>query len=355
MKKIVLLLVLGTVVILFHSCETEIITLENETLNTEKINTVDEKSFSFREFFLVANRGSGTVSVFNAKNTKFITEITLPNQGAQPTYLAHSRRNNSVYVGDFANRKVVYYDANSFELQGEIEIEEGAFHMWINENVNQLWINNIISKSTSVIDLKSNTVLKNIQLPIDEIPELPENAEQHDVVISPSGYAAYVTILDGPDRSYVVMYNTRTLQYIKHEVVGGDAHLLPVGTRLYVPAQNDNSVTVFNRFNLNNLGKIPFDSAHGIISSRKFVFTTGIADNKIGVIGRFNNRVISEIETEFNTPHNLAVNRRGNILFLAHSGGSATKVVFYKVSRNGRLQKLSDFDSGLNPFGVLRY
>jgi len=128
-----------------------------------------------------------------------------------------------------------------------------------------------------------------------------------------------------------------------------------VGTRLYVPAQNDNSVTVFNRFNLNNLGKIPFDSAHGIISSRKFVFTTGIADNKIGVIGRFNNRVISEIETEFNTPHNLAVNRRGNILFLAHSGGSATKVVFYKVSRNGRLQKLSDFDSGLNPFGVLRY
>jgi len=194
MKKIVLLLVLGTVVILFHSCETEIITLENETLNTEKINTVDEKSLSFREFFLVANRGSGTVSVFNAKNTKFITEITLPNQGAQPTYLAHSRRNNSVYVGDFANRKVVYYDANSFELQGEIEIEEGAFHMWINENVNQLWINNIISKSTSVIDLKSNTVLKNIQLPIDEIPELTENAEQHDVVISPSGYAAYVTL-----------------------------------------------------------------------------------------------------------------------------------------------------------------
>jgi len=192
-------------------------------------------------------------------------------------------------------------------------------------------------------------------LPTSQIPELTENAEQHDVVISPSGFAAYVTILDGPETSYVVMYNTRTLEYIRHEVVGGDAHLLPVGRKLYVPAQNDNSLTVFSRFNLRRLGKIPFDSAHGIISSRNFVFTTGIADNKIGVIGRFSNRVISEIDTEFNTPHNLAVNRRGNLLFLAHSGGTATKVVFYKVSRNGRLSKVSDFDSGLNPFGVLRY
>jgi len=346
---------LSIIDVVFVSCETELNQPENNELNSD-IEELDSKiSYRDDEFFLVANRGSSTVTVFDARTTEFITEITLPDEGAQPTYLAHSRRNNSVYVGDFVNKKVVYYDADSFEFQGEIEIEEGAFHMWINDRVNQLWINNIVSKSTSVIDLKSNTLIKNLPLPYDEIPGLSPNAEQHDVVISPSGFAAYVTILDGSNISYVVMYNTRTLEYIRHEVVGGDAHLLPVGNRLYVPAQNDNSLTVFSRFNLRKLGVIPFDSSHGIINSRRFIFTTGLADNKLGVIGRFSNRVISEIETEFNVPHNLAVNRRGTILLLSHSGGTATKVVFYKVSRNGRLSKISDFDSGLNPFGVLRY
>ncbi len=350
MKKTIVLVLMGA--LFLSSCETEINEVNSETSSEE----VEAKFGNFRNnYFLVANRGSSTFTVFNANTTEFIKEVTLPDDGAQPTYLAHSKRNNSVYIGDFANQKVLYYDENTFELQGEIAIEEGAFHMWINEFSNQLWINNIVSKSTSVIDLNSNTVIKNIGLPTTDIPELTENAVQHDVVISPSGFAAYVTILDGPDTSYVVMYNTRTLEYIKHEVVGGDGHLLPVGSRLYVPAQNADNITVFSRFNLTRLDDIPFNSAHGVTNSRRFVFTTGIADNKIGVIGRFSNRVVSEIETEFNVPHNLAVNRRGNILFLSHSGGTATKVVFYKVSRNGKLEKISDFDSGTNPFGVLSY
>lgn len=356
MKKIILFLTIGVMAILFNSCENETVNSQNETIDKESLEINDDKFGYFKkEYFLVANRGSSTISVFDAKTTDFKNEITLPDEGAQPTYLAYSRRNNNVYVGDFVNKKVIYYDANSFALKGEIMIEEGAFHMWINDRVNQLWINNIVSKTTSVIDLYSNTVISNIPLPANEIPELTENAVQHDVTISPSGYAAYVTILDGPDTSYVVMYDTRTLEYIKHEVVGGDAHLLPVGSKLYVPAQNANNLTVFSRFNLDKIGEIPYSSTHGIISSRRFVFTTGIADNKIGVIDRFGNQVISEIDTDFNIPHNLAVNRRGDILFLSHSGGEATKVVFYKVQRNGALEKISEYDSGLNPFGVLRY
>ncbi|AXT59521.1 hypothetical protein D1816_03850 [Aquimarina sp. AD10] len=353
MKKILILL--GITAIAFTSCETDIVNSENEIQNTEDAS-LKFGYYTGNEYFMVANRGASTVSVFNARTTDFVQDIALPDEGAQPTYLAHSRINNNVYVGDFANKKVVYYDGASFEQKGEIEIEEGAFHMWINDFAGQLWINNIVSKTTSVIDLRSNTVIKNIPLPTPEqIPGLTENAVQHDVTLSPSGYAAYVTVLDGPDTSYVVMYNTRTLEYIKHETVGGDAHLLPVGTKLYVPSQNSSLLTVFSRFNLNKLGEIPFESTHGVANSRRFVFTTGIADNKIGVIDRFRNKVVSEIDTDFNTPHNLAVNRRGTILFLAHSGGTATKVVFYKVKRNGKLEKISDFDSGLNPFGVLRY
>ncbi len=358
MKKNILFLAFGFIALFFfNACENETTLLEAEPVTEEYQDEALDGRFGYsnQEYFLVANRGSSTVSVFDGKNTNFIQEITLPDAGAQPTYLAYSRRNNAVYVGDFANRKVVYYDADSFNLLGEIEIQEGAFHMWINNRVNQLWVNNIVSKTTSVIDLRSNSVIANLPLPVNDIPELTGSAVQHDVVISPSGFAAYVTILDGPTTSYVVMYNTRTLEYIRHEVVGGDAHLLPVGPRLYVPTQEDGKLNIFSRFNLRRLGEVPFSSTHGITNSRRFVFTTGIADNKIGVVNRFNNRIVSEIDTDFNIPHNLAVNRRGNILFLAHSGGAATKVVFYKVKKNGKLQKLSDFDSGLNPFGVLSY
>ncbi|WP_103865820.1 YncE family protein [Aquimarina sp. I32.4] len=187
--------------------------------------------------------------------------------------------------------------------------------------------------------MRSNSLIDNLSLPTNEIPELTENAVQYDVTISPSGYAAYVTILDGPDKSYVVMYNTSTLEYVKHETVGGDAHILPVGYNLYVPAQNDNKLTVFNRFNLNKKQEISYNSTHGIIASYKHVFTTGIANKKIGVINRYTNKVISEIDTDYNIPHNLAVNKKGTILFLAHSGASATKVVFYSVNNNGSLQK----------------
>ncbi|WP_108869695.1 YncE family protein [Aquimarina aquimarini] len=349
MKKISLLLALGFIIALISSCEKESIQKEENSLTSEK------SYYYNQEYFLVANRGSSTVSVFNGKTTDLITEITLPDAGAQPTYLAHSKRNNAVYVGDFANKKIVYYDANTFKMKGEIAIQEGAFHMWINERANQLWVNNIVSKTTSVIDLRSNSLIDNLSLPTNEIPELTENAVQHDVTISPSGYAAYVTILDGPDKSYVVMYNTSTLEYLKHETVGGDAHILPVGYNLYVPAQNDNKLTVFNRFNLNKKQEISYNSTHGIIASYRHVFTTGIANKKIGVINRYTNEVISEIDTDYNIPHNLAVNKKGTILFLAHSGASATKVVFYSVNNNGSLQKKSEYDSGLNPFGVLYY
>ncbi|WP_103069698.1 YncE family protein [Aquimarina sediminis] len=355
MKQGSLFLVLGIMMAFFISCENETNRFKNDIPTEQSIENTDQKShYGNQEYFLVANRGASTISVFNAKTTDYITDIALPDLGAQPTYLAHSKRNNAIYVGDFANKKIVYYDARSFALKGEIAIEEGAFHLWINNRVNQLWVNNIVSKATSVIDLNSNTVIKTLPLPKDEIPELTENAVQHDVTISPSGYAAYVTILDGP-KSYVVMYATHNQKYIKHEVVGGDAHLLPVGTKLYVPAQEENKITVFSRFNLEKLGEIPFSSTHGVAHSRRFVFTTGIADNKVGVIDRYTNTIVSEINTNYNVPHNLATNRKGNILFLSHSGGSATQVVFYKVKRNGTLQKISEYDSGLNPFGVLRY
>lgn len=356
MKKSLLILLL--LAISFYSCQNEELTtpIENQI---DEVTPEDEAKFSGyiggRKHFLVANRGSGTVSIFDARTTDSIATINLPDgDAAQPTYLAHSRRNRTFYVGDFANKKVVYYDDKTFEQKGEIAIEEGAFHMWANDFVGQLWVNNIVSKTTSVINLRTNTVINTLPLPTNEIPELTENAEQHDVTISLNGRFAYVTVLDG-DVSYVVQYNTRTQEYIKHETVGGDAHLLTVFNKLYVPAQLANEITVFDSNRLTEQDSISFGAAHGVTTSFRHVFTTGISEGKVGVIDRFTNEIVDTVDSPFPVPHNVAVNLRGNILFLAHSGGTQTMVSFFSVDRKGKLELLSNKVSGTNPFGVLSY
>ena len=307
------------------------------------------------QFFMVANRGSATISIYDANSTEFLEEIQLPDENAQPTYLAHSIRNRAVYVGDFINSKIVIYDDQNFTIRGEIKIDEGAFHMWINEIAGQLWINNIVSKTTSVIDLTNNTVLETLTLPFEEIPELTTDAVQHDVVLSTNGKRAFVTILDGLQTSYLVTYDTSTLKYLEHHIVGGDAHVYSAPGRLYVPSQSGNTLTVFNSDASVKLAELPYSSAHGIISSFRYVFVTGISDATIGVFDRGRNKFIGEVSTDFPIPHNIAVNRIGSVLLVSHSGSNATRVSFYNINRSGQLVKLTDYESGLNPFGVLSY
>ena len=356
MKKSIFAVFLLT--ILYYSCQTEELTTQSEN-ETEELSTEDQQKISQYvggfKYFLVANRGSGTVSVFDAKSTEFVRDIRLPDATAQPTYLAHSRRNNSIYVGDFANQKIVYYNARTFQKKGEISIGEGAFHLWANDFVGQLWVNNIVSKTTSVINLRTNKVINTLSLPTIEIPELTENAVQHDVTISLNGRFAYVTILDGPDLSYVVQYDTRTQRYLKHETVGGDAHLLATIRDLYVPSQVDGEITVFDSRKLVKKDEVNFPSSHGVASSLKYIFTTGIEDQKVGVINRFTNEVVSTVDSPFVIPHNVATNFRSNIVFLAHSGAEQTMVSFFDVAKNGEITLRSSYASGLNPFGVLSY
>ncbi len=304
------------------------------------------------EYFLVANRGSGTVTVFDAKTQTVSKEITLPGSGAQPTYLAYSDEQDRFYVGDFINQQIVIYDDESFAQVGTVAIQEGAFHMMSSDIADQLWVNNIVSKTTSVVDLNTDKVLETISLPTNI--GLTENAVQHDVTISSDGMYAYVTILDGSDTSYVVQYKTSDYSYVKHATVGGDAHLQIVGSDLYVPSQEDGIITIFSQSDLTQKTTLTFEGTHGVAAVGDYFFTAGLPAQTLGVFNTTNNQLISSIDAAYATPHNLAVSADGNYVFLSHSGGSATKVVFYQ-NNNGTLTRISDYDSGINPFGVLYF
>lgn len=305
------------------------------------------------EYFLVANRGSSTVSVFDASTLQKSMDITLPDAGADPTYLAFSDERGMFYVGDFANQKVLVYDATDFSLKNTIPIQEGAFHMWASDAADQLWVNNIVSKTTSVIDLNSNTVVQTLGLPTNEI-SLGADASQHDVIISPNGSYAYITVLDGADKSYVVQYNTSTYAYMGHAMIGGDAHLMVKGDKLFAPSQNGNAITVFNPSDLSVEETISITGPHGVAVNDNYFFSANLPDKSIGVIDLSNYNVVNTVAADYDVPHNLATNASGNRLFLSHSGETSTKVVFYEIS-GSNLSKISEQDSGTNPFGVLYF
>jgi len=305
------------------------------------------------EYFLVANRGSSTVTVFDAAGNDQLQNITLPSAGADPTYLAFSNERGLFYVGDFANMELLAYDAMDFSLKHTIPIQEGAFHMWSNDMADQLWVNNIVSKTTSVIDLSTHTVEQTIGLPVNEI-QMPDYAGQHDVILSTNGNYAYTTILSGPDTSYVVQYSTADFAYMRHTMVGGDAHLMIDGDKLFVASQNGNTITVFNQSDLTEMNIINIDGPHGVGVNADYFFTAALPEKSLGVISLSNYQVVNNVATDYDNPHNLAVNESGNKLFLSHSGPTASKVVFYEIS-GSNLTKVSAYDSGTNPFGVLYY
>jgi hypothetical protein len=137
-------------------------------------------------------------------------------------------------------------------------------------------------------------------------------------------------------------------------MVGGDAHLMVDGDKLWVASQNGNSITVFNQSDLSQVDNISIDGPHGVAVNQDYFFTAALPAKSLGVINLPNYQVVNNVATDYDNPHNLAVNEMGDKLFLSHSGPTATKVVFYEIS-GSNLSKVSEYDSGTNPFGVLYY
>ncbi|MBQ0734131.1 YncE family protein [Aquimarina celericrescens] len=341
MKKLNLLIILVFISFSYIACEKEDPIKENF-----ESRDIKEKSIQISNSkFLVANRNIGTLSLFNANNAKKIRNINIPGN-AQPTYIA-TNQTNEIYVADFERGLVWVYRKDNLELTGRIKVEKGSFHMWFNKNRNQLWVNNIISKTTSVIDLTLYKVIKNLKLPTN----ISRDAEQHDVVISEDGRRAYVTVLIGDQKSLIFMYDTDNLKLLRKVTVGGDAHLFTIKNRVYVPVQNANRLVVFD-LNLDRKCTIPLSSAHGITGNDQYLFVTSIKDKKVTILDRKTLKRSDVLNTQFETPHNLAITDSGKRLIISFSGANSRKATIWKIE-NGKFKQSFVTNSGLNPFGVV--
>ena len=315
---------------------------------------------------VIANRASGTISIIDAATDQVSETIQLPagDNTPEPMYVYWSILANRVFVGDRANDRVVAYNADDFSFEGTAATGAGVFHMWGDPaGRKQLWVNNDIDNTTTVIDPTTLNVLATVPTPADLVAQ---GGKPHDVLVGHFGRFAYVSVLGlSGNNDYVVQFDTRNFQEIGRAPVGKDPHFTfsPFNPNLYVPCQGADEVFVLNPRNLNERTRIPVPNAHGAMAmlNGKKVYITNISDG--GTDGLFTlngrrNQVLSSTDTPFVVPHNIALSYRyaarrivADKLYITHSGGTANQVSVYDI-RSGTPIHITNVTVGLNPFGL---
>jgi DNA-binding beta-propeller fold protein YncE len=308
---------------------------------------------------VVANRASGTISVIDVHSDEVIGTFALPAaaNAPEPMYVVQVRKR--VFVGDRANNRVVVFDARSFVVEDTVAAGNGVFHMWADPLERQLWVNNDIDKTCTVIDPLTMEVLATVPLPQD-LTAL--GGKPHDVILDPHfGRFAYVTLIgvSGPS-DYVVKYSTQSFQEVGRAAVGKDPHLSLARQNklLYVPCQGSSVVMVLDRDTLLPVTTLAVPAAHGAGMARngQTFYTTNIAgggSNGLFVIDTKTNTLIGGgINTPFAMPHNIVLTPSGHKLYLGHSGGASDKVTVYKIVQRLPVLEGTITVGGLNPFGI---
>lgn len=310
---------------------------------------------------VVANRGSGTVSVIGVHSDEVIATIELPAGDAapEPMYVYYSPVMHRVFVGDRGNDRVIAYDANTFEVEGIVSAGAGVFHMWGGTSAGQLWVNNDVDRTTTVIDLQTLEPIATVSTPADLVAD---GGKPHDVILSPNNAFAYVTVVgvEG-ENDYVVQYLTLMPEVeIGRAAVGKDAHLSVTQRNpwLFVPCQNSDAVYVLDRFSLAVVEVIDVPGAHGagMPNPGRFFYTTNLpggGTNGLYVIDTKTLTVVGEpVDTPYAAPHNIALTPSGGKLYVTHSGAN-DKVTVYEASNSQPVPVYAgEITVGNNPFGL---
>ena len=308
---------------------------------------------------VVANRDAGSISVIDIK-TDTATTLALPagDNPAEPMYVGYSASYDRVFVGDRANNRVVVFNGSDFSVEGTVPAGSGVFHMWPSDARDQLWVNNDIDNTITVVDTISLDVIATAAAPEDLVVQ---GGKLHDVILDPTGPFAYVTMLGFPGpEDYVVKYSTTTFQEVGRQAVGKDPHvsIARQNKLLYVPCQNSDAVYVLDRGTLNVRQQIAVAGAHGAGMARngKTFYTTNLpgggTDGLIAIDPRTNS-VIDSWDTPFAVPHNIALSPNGKKVYITHSGATSSEVsVFERRNKNKPLLPVTTVITGLNPFGL---
>jgi DNA-binding beta-propeller fold protein YncE len=231
--------------------------------------------------------------------------------------------------------------------------------MWGDPLLNQLWVNNDIDKSISVIDMTTFATVATIPTPTD----LGPNAVPHDVILDPTAPFAYVSVLNGATDDFVVKYSQTTFTEVDRQAVGQDPHVVLTrhNNNLYVASQNSDELSVLDRGTLGPLGTLAIDNAHGVTVTADggLLYVTtfpGTGVNGLTVIDTLTNGILGSVTTPMlgAGPHNLSLSSDNTRLYVTHTGPTSASVSVFDVAGANRTSPvhLTDVTVGLNPFGI---
>ena len=340
-KKLLLFtgLTLGLTVMVM-SCQKDSNTIPQDN------NDYTKKGPQKEEIVVVANRGGGSLSFIDAMSDNVLT--TLPIAGSEPMYVVYVPATDRLYVGDRAQSQVHVIDPATREVETSIDVGNGVFHMWAGGNGEQLWVNNDVDETTSVIDLTTNSVIGTISI----------GAKPHDVFVTDDGTRAYVSILDplGPD--HIFMYSTSTFMKTGEQDVGDDPHLyhLQRKDKLYVPCQSG-SIFALDGSDLSVLSENDYAGAHGIFGTlnQNTLFVSNLPGGQIYSINAIKDEMIGSPAAANPVPHNIVVNKKASKLFITHSGGTANTLSVFDIGPHEELTFNKTVMIGTNPFGLAYY
>jgi DNA-binding beta-propeller fold protein YncE len=311
---------------------------------------------------VVADRASGTISVISTKTDSLIGTFALPSapNTPEPMYVVYSPIEDRVFVGDRANDQVVVFEADDFSIEATVPAGAGVFHMWAGVRARQLWVNNDVDNTTTVINLRTLDILATVPTPSDLVNM---GGKPHDVIVNPKGDYAYVSVVGVTGQNdYVVQFSTKTFMETNRAQVGKDPHLSLNwwNDSLYVPCQGNNEVQILNKGDLSFDKALSVPGAHGAGMTRHglFFYTTNLpggGTDALYTVFTFSNKLVGKpVDAPYPTPHNITLTGNSRKLYLTHSGATSDKVTVYKIKSffNPIPVYSGEVTVGMNPFGL---
>ena len=298
------------------------------------------------ETVAVANRAAGSVTFVDAATAE--VEGTLAIEGAEPMYVVYVRATDRLYVGDRARDRVLVIDPDTRTVEMSIAVGDGVFHMWADGRGEQLWVNNDVDSTVSVIDLAEARVVETIALPL----------KPHDVFVDEAGTTAYVSVFAGDEAvpDSIFAYSTSTFARAAAAGVGNDPHVYHRDNTLYVACQSG----TFHLLDGTTLAErlvLELPGAHGLFpgpDGDRFYVTDLPGAEFYPVTVDAAPRLGNPLATPFPVPHNVVVNASGTRAFVTHSGAAADQVTVYDLA-GGSVALLDSLTTGANPFGLAYY
>ena len=308
----------------------------------------DEVVAEFEEVVVTANRVSGNITFINAEDNSVLKTLEIPN--SEPMYAVYVAATDRLYIGDRAEDRIHVIDPATQTVETSISVGDGVFHMWADGQGKELWVNNDVDFTTSVINLADNTVTTTIDLGI----------KPHDVFVNNAGTMAYVSVFNGdemlPDSVYA--FSTSDYSRVAAQAVAKDPHLfhLSNGDNLYVPCQ-EGTVFVLDGSDLSERTSLAITNSHGIFGApaQNYVYVADLSNGELYSIKTSDNSIQDgPVGTPATPAHNLAVNEAGDKIFVTHSGMTATLLSTHTLS-GGNITNETTVTVGTNPFGLAYY